>query len=489
MRATLRIMAHALALLALVLFQDDPAPVVTQHAVTIGGVEIEYDASAGRLAMKDEEAKKKADLFYVSYVKRGVADPAERAVTFAFNGGPGSSSVWLHLGALGPRRVEMGPEGFAPPPPYRLVDNGESWLDVTDLVFIDPVTTGYSRPATGEDPGQFHGFEGDVQWVGEFIRLWLSHNQRWASPKFLAGESYGTTRAAGLSGFLQDRHGVYLNGIVLVSSVLNFQTTHFDSGNDLPYALFLPTYAATAWYHGALAPEQQRDLDHLLVEVETFAAGEYTLALMKGDALGEAERESVLAKLERYTGLGRDYLEATDLRIQQDRFCKELLRAKRRTVGRLDSRFTGIDADAAGDGTSYDPSYAAIQGPFSGALNDYVRRELGFASDLPYEILTGRVHPWDLGAENSYLDVAKTLRAAMTENPSLQVLVASGFYDMATPYFATRYTFDHLGLDPSLRAHVRIRHYESGHMMYIHPPSLAALHRDVVQFVADATAR
>ncbi|MGB5401638.1 MAG: peptidase S10, partial [Thermoanaerobaculia bacterium] len=321
----------------------------TSHTVRVSGRSLAYKATAGTLILKDEEGTRKASVFYMAYTLDGISDPGQRPLTFSFNGGPGSSSVWLHLGLLGPRRVLMTDDGHALPPPYELVDNEYSLLDVTDLVFIDPVTTGYSRAVPDEDPQQFHGVEGDVEAVGEFIRLYTSRFERWASPKFLIGESYGTTRAAGLSGYLQGRHGMYLNGIMLVSSILNFQTARFDVGNDLPYILFLPTYAATAWYHQRLDGDLQRDLRSTLDEVEAFALGEYAQALIRGDTLGEHERERIADRLARYTGLSRDYVLQTNLRIRIHRFVKQLRRDERLTVGRLDSRFTGIDRDAAAE--------------------------------------------------------------------------------------------------------------------------------------------
>ncbi|MEM7245843.1 MAG: peptidase S10 [Acidobacteriota bacterium] len=462
--------------------------VTTSHSVTIGGQRVRYEATAGTLVMRDEEGAPKATIFYIAYTRQDGRDPSKRPLTFSFNGGPGSSSVWLHLGTLGPKRVHMDPDGFPLPPPYKLVDNAESILDVTDLVFIDPVMTGYSRPAPDEDREQFHGIDEDVRSVGEFIRLYTTRNERWASPKFLVGESYGTTRAAGLAGWLQGRHGFYLNGVMLISSILDFQTARFDTGNDLPYILFLPTYTATAWYHDRLAPDLQRDLRATLDEVEEFATTEYTLALMKGDRLGDAERNAIAKKLARYTGLSEQYVKDTNLRIKIFRFTKELRRDERKTVGRLDSRFVGDDRDSAGERYEYDPSYSAIQGPYTATLNDYVRRDLGFESDLPYEILTGRVHPWSYESyQNRYVNVSETLRRSMTRNPSLKVFVANGYYDLATPYFATEYTFDHLGLPKELQGNVTMGWYEAGHMMYIHIPSLVALKRDLAAFMQSAT--
>ena len=458
--------------------------VLTKHSVRIGGQEVKYTATAGTIVMKLEDGTPKASVFFVAYTKDDVSDASKRPITFAFNGGPGAGSLWLHVGALGPRRVEMGDAGNLLPPPYKFVDNEASILDVTDLVFIDPVTTGYSRPVPGEADKQFHGVQEDVQSVGDFIRLWTTRNRRWSSPKFLAGESYGTTRAAGLSGYLQQRYGMYLNGIILISSILNFQTAEFDVGNDLPYILYLPTYTAIAWYHKKLPGDMQGDLQKAIAESKAFAVGEYTDALMKGDALPQARRVEIAQKLSRLTGLSAEYIDRANLRIEIFRFDKELLKNERRTVGRLDGRFTGIDADAAGEQPDYDPSLAAIVGPYTATLNEYVRGELKFESDLPYEFLTGRVRPWNYAPyENRYVNVAETLRRAMTQNQFLRVFVGKGYYDLATPFFAADYTFDHLGLDPTLRSHISGGYYEAGHMMYVHHDSLAKLKQDLAQFI------
>jgi len=471
--------------------------VETKHTVTIGGQEVAYTVTAGTLVLREEAereketeadgAKPKASLFFIAYTRDGVADKTKRPLTFSFNGGPGSSSVWLHLGVLGPKRVLLDDDGRAPPPPYRLVENAHSLLDVTDLVFIDPVSTGYSRPVPGEKAKEFHDFKKDIQTVGDFIHLYTTRYQRWTSPKFLIGESYGTTRAGGLSGYLQERHGLYLNGLMLVSVVLNFQTLHFHPGNELPYVLFLPTYTATAWYHRKLAPELQADLRATLNEVEAFALNEYSVALLKGDALPAPERAALAQKLARYTGLSPEYLERTDLRINIYRFVKELLRDQRRTVGRLDSRFKGIDRDAAGETFEDDPSYQNIAGAYTATFYDYVRGELKFESDLPYEILNPKVWPWSYtDHENRYVDVADTLRKALSANPHLKVFVANGYYDLATPHFATEYTFNHLGLDASLRPNISMAYYEAGHMMYIHIPSLVRLKADLAAFIRSA---
>ena len=458
--------------------------VLTKHSIRIGGQEIKYTATAGTILLKLEDGTPKASVFYVAYTKDDVSDTTKRPITFAFNGGPGSASIWLHLGAFGPRRVEMGDAGSLLPPPYKLVDNEYSLLDVTDIVFIDPVSTGFSRAVPGEAPKQFHGIQEDIESVGDFIRLYATRSKRWTSPKFLAGESYGTTRAAGLSGYLQQRYGMYLNGIILISSILNFQTAEFDTGNDLPYILFLPTYTAIAWYHKKLPPDLQGDLQKAIQESRNFAAHEYTDALMSGDDLPASRRAEIAQKLSRLTGLSAEYIARSNLRIEIQRFDKELLRDQRRTVGRLDGRFTGIDEDAAGSRPEYDPSLAAIVGPFTATFNDYARGDLKFESDLFYEYLTGRVQPWSFeGYQNRYVNVAATLRSAMTQNPFLRVFVGKGYYDLATPFFAAEYTFDHLGLDESLRGHLSGGYYEAGHMMYVHLPSLAKLKQDLAQFI------
>ncbi|MCC7439375.1 MAG: peptidase S10 [Armatimonadetes bacterium] len=471
--------------------------VVTQHSITINGQLVSYTVTAGTLVLKDEveEEKKegqtpscekaKAAVFFIAYTRNDVPDAASRPVTFSFNGGPGSSSVWLHLGVLGPRRVVLDSDGRPLPPPYRLTDNEYSLLDCSDLVFIDPVSTGYSRPMPGEKSREFHGFKRDIESVGDFIRLYITRYQRWGSPKFLAGESYGTIRAAGLAGYLQERYGMYLNGLMLISSVLDFQTVSFGPPNDLPYLLFLPTYAATAWYHGKLNDDLQgRPLDDLLREVEGFAIGEYALALLRGATLNPDEQGAIAAQVARYTGLSQEYVRRSNLRIDILRFAKELMRAEGRTVGRLDSRFTGMDRDGVGERFEYDPSMADTTGPFTATMNDYVRRELGFQSDLPYEILNPKVWPWNYSDfENRYVATAETLRRSMTINPYLKVFVASGYYDLGTPHFAADYTFHHLGLNPALQGNITMKYYEAGHMMYIHQPSLVAMKQDLAKFV------
>ncbi|MFL6231312.1 MAG: S10 family peptidase [Pyrinomonadaceae bacterium] len=465
----------------------DSPPVVTHHSITVGGRALNYSVTTGVMPLRSAAGETDARIFYMAYTLDGVDDHAHRPLMFSFNGGPGSASVWLHMGALGPRRVEMMPDGQMPAPPFRLVDNEQTWLDFTDIVFIDPVGTGYSRAARLEVAQRYFGLQGDIQSVGEFIRLYLTKNERWTSPLFLVGESYGTTRASGLSGYLVD-HGIAFNGIVLLSTVMNFETLTFRRGNDLPYALFLPTYTAIAWYHHKLAPDLQKDLRRAVEESERYAAGEYTTALAKGDKLSDAERHELVEKVARFTGLSREYVEQSDARIEIQHFDKELLRSERRTVGRLDGRFKGMDESAGSETPDFDPSMAAIRPPYTATFNNYVRGELNFKSDLEYYILGGGVGRWDYGSDNAFADTSTALRSAFAKNPYMKLFVGCGYYDLATPQFAARYTLDHMGLDPALRGNVSLHYYEAGHMMYIEQRSLAQLKRDVAGFVQSATA-
>jgi carboxypeptidase C (cathepsin A) len=458
----------------------------TGHSIQINGQTIKYTAIAGTLVLKKEDGTPTASIFYIAYTKDDVPDVSKRPLTFAFNGGPGSSSVWLHMGTLGPKRVVMDPEGNPTPPPYKFTDNEYSLLDQTDLVFIDPVSTGFSRAVPENTAKNFHSLKGDLESVGDFIRLYTTRNTRWTSPKFLAGESYGTTRAAALSGHLQDSLGINLNGIILLSSVLNFGAIRFDAGNDLPYPLFLPTYTAAAWYHNKLPKDlQSAGLLKAIEESKRFAAGPYMLALFKGDSVSAEERAAVVKNMARLTGLSPQYIDQSNLRVRAGRFEKELLRAERRTLGRYDSRLEGVDEDAVGSNPEYDPSYASVQGAFTAAWNQYVRTELKFESDLPYEVLTGRVNPWSYQEyENQYVNVADTLRDAMTQNASLKVFVGAGYYDLATPFFSAEYTLSHMGLDPKLRDHVSLGYYEAGHMMYTQLKSLQKARQDLSRFMA-----
>ena len=462
---------------------------VTQHKIEINGAQLEYTVTTGTIVLKEEDVelgeKQKASIFYIAYTKDN--ENSERPVTFSFNGGPGSSSVWLHLGLLGPKRVLMDDEGNPIGPPYRLVENEYSLLELTDLVFIDPVSTGYSRTVPKEKPEQFHDVKKDIQSVSEFIRIWTTRNKRWVSPKFIIGESYGTTRAAGLAGYLQQRYGMYLNGIMFVSSILNFLTASFDEGNDLPYILFLPTYTASAWFHHKLPDDLQTDLETAVNEAREYALGDYTVALMKGNRLNADERKAVTAKLARLTGLDESYIEGSNYRINIHRFCKELLRDEGYTIGRFDSRFKGFDKDRVGERNELDPSYAIILGPYTATMYDYLRRDLEYETDLPYEILKSLYQSWKYeDYQNHYVNTAQDLRLGFLLHPGLKVIVCNGYYDLATPFLAAEYTFDHIPLPEKLSADIKMTYYEAGHMMYLHKKSLEKLSGDLKDFIRNS---
>jgi carboxypeptidase C (cathepsin A) len=462
-------------------------PIETEHELPLEGRTLRYTARAGVIPLRDEFGETEAEIFFTAYELAGIDDPTDRPLTFAFNGGPGSSSVWLHMGALGPKRVAMEKEGWMPAPPYRYEANERTWLDRTDLVFVDPVGTGFSRAAKEDLDKKFCGFKGDIESVGEFIRLYLTRYGRWSSPLFLAGESYGTTRAAGLAGDLVDK-GIAFNGIVLISTVLDFGAIRFMPANDLPFQLFVPTYAATAWYHGKLGAElQKRALPELTAEVKAWSEGELTLALMKGDRLDESERRAVAEKLSAYTGLDPDYVLGTNLRINIYHFCKELLRGDKRSVGRLDSRFKGIEALAVTERPEFDPSMLAITPPYTAAFNHYVRTELGIETDLTYETLNMKVNEKWVWEKGEMPATGEALRGAIAKNPHTKVFVGQGHYDLATPSFATEYMLSHMNVDPAHRGNIEMANYEAGHMFYLDVDSLAAFKADVDRFIEAAT--
>lgn len=460
---------------------DFPVSVVT-NTVGIAGAPFTYVSTAGRIPLRKDDGATRAEIFHISYTRSPAADAARRPVTFCFNGGPGSSAVWLHLGVMGPYRVDLPAGPVAATPPGRWVENPRSLLDRTDLVFIDPVSTGYSRAAKDEDPKQFHGVQEDIEAVAEFIRMWITRNGRWLSPKFLAGESYGTIRAAGLASRLQQQ-GIELNGVMLISTVLEFQTIDFSEGNETVYPLYLPSYAATAWHHRRLPADLQAlPLERVMAGAEAFALDEYLPALHRSAATLEAS--GLAGAVARWSGLSSNFVAASSHRVGLGRFIKELLRDQGLVTGRFDGRYTGRDSEAAGDGPESDPSLSAVRGVFTAAMNDYLRSKLKLESDLSYEILTGRVHPWSYKPfENRYLNMAAPLAAAMRLNPALKVYVASGAFDLATPYLATRLTLDRMALPPPLRANIRSLVYPAGHMMYTHPEVLEKMSGDLRAFV------
>lgn len=467
----------------------DESASVTKHSIRAGARQLNYTVTTGFMPIRNSQTgETEAKIFYMAYTLDNPANQKSRPLMFSFNGGPGSSSVWLHLGALGPKRVKMLDDGLMPPPPYEMVDNEQTWLTETDLVFVDPVGTGYSRALRLDLASKFFSVVGDVESVGEFIRMYLGRENRWSSPLFLVGESYGTARAAGLSNHLFER-GVGLNGILLVSSVLNFQTIRFAEGNDVTYPLIFPSYTATAWYHKQLpANLQSKPLKQVLEESEKWAMSEYASALVRSDRMTQTERQNLAEKFSNYSGLDRAFVEQNNFRVDLGAFNKELLRDQRRTTGRLDSRFTGIDRNAATDNPETDPSMNAIRTPYTAVFNDYVRRDLNFKSDLEYYILGGGISsPWNWNVSNGYTNTAANLQSAMQKNPYMKIFVASGYYDMATPYFATEYTIAAMNLDPTLRRNISVSYYESGHMMYIEKNSLKKLKDDAAAFVQSAT--
>jgi len=450
-------------------------PVVTQHTARIKGQSVAYTAEAGWLPIR-EEGKTVAKMFYVAYTRNGVQDLAARPLIFSFNGGPGTASVWMHMGYTGPRRVVYDDEGFAPMPPGRLEDNPQSIIDVADIVYIDPVATGFSRMMEGEDLHKFHATIPDVASVAELIRLWVIRKDRWMSPKFVIGESYGTTRASALAGFLVDRHQLYLNGVILVSMT----DLGVEQGVDVGFATSLPQMTATAWYHRQLPADLQgRPLRAVLDEAEAFALDDYLAALVLGDRLDAARRTAVAERVARYTGLTADYVLSANLRVNTRRFWRELLRDQRLTVGRLDSRYLGIDVDAAAENPEYDPAIADWNGPFANAVNRYLREELQYNPDLQYNIW-GDVRPWD---RTSPTPPGEMLREAMRENPYLKVMIQTGYYDAATDYFGAMYTISHLQPGGEFRDRFRFRYYESGHMMYLRKPDLTTANEDLREFI------
>jgi carboxypeptidase C (cathepsin A) len=468
-----------------------PEQSVTRHSVAIGGKTIDYNATAGTLILRDDKDEPTAAIGYVAYTLRNAAEgeSGKRPITFAYNGGPGSSSVWLHMGALGPRRIVTTDAGPTPPAPYRVVDNAYSVLDKTDLVMIDPVGTGLSHAVGEAKDKDFWGVDPDIDSICRFIKQYVSDNNRWNSPKFLLGESYGTTRSAGIVDRLQTRENMAFNGVILVSVALDLEALFAWPGNDRPYALILPSFAAVAAYHHAL-PHPPAKLEPFLDEARKYALGEYTTALLKGDSLSDQERDAVAEKLHDFTGLSTDFIKKAKLRVRESLFTQELLREHHETVGRLDARFLGVTFDPLSEDSEYDPQEAAISSAFTAAFLDYFHGELKFGQGKTYRIENDAVGAaWDFKHRAPGLpfpipvpDTALDLAHALGYNPNLRVLVLNGLYDLATPFFATEVVMDHLGLEKQLRSHVQSKYYEAGHMMYVHEPSLKQMKTDVAAF-------
>jgi carboxypeptidase C (cathepsin A) len=466
---------------------------VTDHTIKIGSQTIAYKATASTTLIKDDKGDPTASIFTIAYARSDVKDMSQRPISFVYNGGPGSSSIWLHMGAFGPRRVVTTDAGPTPPPPFKLVDNADCLLDKTDLVFVDPVGTGFSRAVGKAKDKDFWGIDQDVKSLAQFIATYISRNGRWNSPKFLIGESYGTFRSAALGNYLQNHNGMYFNGIDLISSVLDLSTISFPPGDDMPYIFYLPSYAATAAYHKMLK-EPPSDLNAFLAEARQFASAEYASALMKGANLSTAEKADIAKKVSRFTGLSEDYLIKADLRVNLPQFMVELQRSRKLSTGRLDARFSGPAPDLLAEYADYDPQSTAVEGAFVAAFNSYVREDLKFGKDLTYNT-SAEIHEWDwkrTGGGRTYgfpgaPNVEEDLVEALVTNPHLHVEVENGLYDLATPFFATEYTMNHLGLPENLRKNIKLQYYDAGHMMYLHEEDLAKLKTNVASFLDNAT--
>lgn len=476
-----------------------PPPSIVDAQTTLGGQTINYRVTSGFLPLTGEDHQRHARVFHMAYERVDSAttkpstmaatapatQPNHRPITFIFNGGPGAGSLWLHIGTAGPMRVDLPDDGGIPAPPYKLKANPYSWLDFTDLVFIDPVGTGFSRAEDGH-ADEYYSVQGDLNSVADVIRLYLTQNDRWLSPKFVVGESYGTTRAAGLSELLHDRYGIDANGIVLISTVLDFQTLSPGSGNDTAFPLWLPTYTSVAHFHHRLAADlQSLPIDQAVARARQFATDRYAPALMRGTSLPAEQFDSIATEFAHFVGLPLDYCKRARLRVWPGRFEKELLADQQKMIGRMDGRITADAADAIDDVPDFDPSLTGYVGIFSGCFNDYVRRELHVESDLPYEFLTSTFEPKSRGGDG-YLDVSGALRRAIAKIPTLKVEVESGLYDLATPFFATEYTINQLPLSSNLRKNISQKYYEGGHMIYLNVPSLAKLHENLQHFYNSA---
>ncbi len=465
----------------------DEKPKETKGSTTIAGREIKYLAKTGTMPiLKEDGSGERARVFFVYYAATdaegqplAAKNPAGRPITFCFNGGPGSAAVWLHFGGLGPKKIQLDPEGLKPATQAPVVANPNSVLDATDLVFIDPVGTGASRATKGEKPEQFWGVNSDIESVGEFIRLFTTRELRWLSPKFLCGESYGGIRGAGVVDFLQDRHGLFVDGFISVSGVLNFAAIR-DA--NLAAVNFLPAFTATAHYHKKLPADLQADREKAIAECRAFAQGEYLSVLYAGGTISPERRTQTIAKLARLTGLESDVIDRAELRIDPGIFFENLLRKERKIIGRYDGRVTSEDFDRLRSSPEFDPSYTNILGPFAAAANASMRAELGYEFDLPYKILGGVSWSWT-DYPGSYVNLEDRLASALKENRKLRVLLCVAWRDLAVPPDSALYSVSQLRIPDSVRGNIQIEYYESGHMMYLNQPDAEKLRRDIVGFI------
>ena len=469
-----------------------PEKFVTHHSSKIDGKLVNYTATAGTILLKNEKEEPNALFGFTAYTRDGETDASKKPITFVYNGGPGSSSIWLHMGAVGPRRVVVNDPGTTPPPPYKLEDNASSILDVSDIVMIDPVGTGLSRAVGKAKNKDFWGVDQDIKSVSEFIKQYITDNDRWNSPKYLLGESYGTMRSAGVVDYLQENIGMEINGVILVSVVLDLRTLTFQKGDDISYVLYLPTYAAVAWYHNKLV-NKPTDLDAFLKEVRGFAGGQYASALLKGDRLEASEKEEVLTKLSAYTGLSKEYLLKANLRVNEPQFTQELLRNEHLTVGRLDARYKGINQDLLSEYSDFDPQSSAISPAYTATFMDYYYGDLKVNKNNNYHVsaYSAEGFDWDWKRRGSGDPVSPNtgvdMADAMSKNPNLKILVLNGYFDLATPFYGTEYTMEHLGLEKNVRSNIIMKYFEAGHMMYVNPTSLVSFKKEVGSFIKDTS--